>query len=563
MTPTDTQIAQLQQRYAQSQQLIDLLALQKLKSDKEAAARDMQLKMAQQQGAAGLPTIKDRLENEVMGMTKQEVAQQVTDVAQQRQQQQQQAMQQVAESGIAQNPAPNMQGFAGGGIVAFQSGGDTSSVLGRTFAPIIAPIKDAFSSLFGPGGVDVSAIESMSKEVEGLRRRKIELGGRLGTRQQSQQEADEYQRVSDKLAELELKLADMRSGGRKPDPEPTQGDKAMPFVEDKATRQALTKQNMQQLGIGKPSAAPPTPTQTPPPPADTTPQPQAQSGVQSLLAGLPKEFQSLPTDVAGTASTLMNQDPRVAQQEEERRIQAKLELTPQQRAIYESGVAERQRMMAELQNPERLRDEALRRGLMAASGGGTFASVGTGIMNTETQQRTAQQKAFEEMQKAREGLVGIDRQAVVDAINAGKGIGAQVSKERTDGLTQGRSLFGDLATLESQERDRLTRERIADKQIAGEIKAARIASEGRLQAALMRVASGNTLDAKDLAEIEKLAAEGYEKYINTLGKDEKPVSEDTYRAKFMRRIGIDTSPEPAKGTLSKGKNGELVYNPAK
>ena len=35
----------LMQRYQQSQELLDLLALQKLKSEKEAAARDMQMQM--------------------------------------------------------------------------------------------------------------------------------------------------------------------------------------------------------------------------------------------------------------------------------------------------------------------------------------------------------------------------------------------------------------------------------------------------------------------------------------------------------------------------------------
>ena len=39
--------AALQQRYQQNQQLIDLLALQKLKSEKDAAAKEMQMQMAQ------------------------------------------------------------------------------------------------------------------------------------------------------------------------------------------------------------------------------------------------------------------------------------------------------------------------------------------------------------------------------------------------------------------------------------------------------------------------------------------------------------------------------------
>ena len=38
----------LEQRYAMTQDLLDLLALQKIKSQKEAAARQMQLQMAQQ-----------------------------------------------------------------------------------------------------------------------------------------------------------------------------------------------------------------------------------------------------------------------------------------------------------------------------------------------------------------------------------------------------------------------------------------------------------------------------------------------------------------------------------
>mgnify|MGYP000562465782 CR=1 FL=1 len=41
---------ELEQKYKQNQQLIDLLALQKIKSQKEAAAREMALKMAQQTG---------------------------------------------------------------------------------------------------------------------------------------------------------------------------------------------------------------------------------------------------------------------------------------------------------------------------------------------------------------------------------------------------------------------------------------------------------------------------------------------------------------------------------
>jgi len=113
----------LMQRYAQSQQLIDLLALQKLKSEKEAAARQMQMNAPGQ-----MPTVAQQREQQVMDMTKQEVAQRVGQVAQQQAKQQQDNLQRAAQSGIAQAPAPNMmpaQAMASGGIVAFAEGGTT------------------------------------------------------------------------------------------------------------------------------------------------------------------------------------------------------------------------------------------------------------------------------------------------------------------------------------------------------------------------------------------------------------------------------------------------------
>jgi hypothetical protein len=106
----------LEQRYAQDQQLIDLLALQKIKSDMEAAKRQMMMKSAQQGQS---PTVKQQREKEVLDMTKEDVAKRVTEVAQQRQQEEQQRMQQMMQSGLAQAPAPNMMSLAGGGIVAF------------------------------------------------------------------------------------------------------------------------------------------------------------------------------------------------------------------------------------------------------------------------------------------------------------------------------------------------------------------------------------------------------------------------------------------------------------
>jgi hypothetical protein len=124
----------LQQKYAVSQELVDLLALQKIKSEKEAAARQMQLQMGQQQAANGEPpTVAEQREKEVMDMTKQEMVQQQAGLMQQKQEQQQEGMQKLAQ-GIASAPGAQMaaqpQMMAAGGIVAF-AGPEGSQVKGE------------------------------------------------------------------------------------------------------------------------------------------------------------------------------------------------------------------------------------------------------------------------------------------------------------------------------------------------------------------------------------------------------------------------------------------------
>lgn len=132
----------LQQKYAQNQQLIDLLALQKLKSDKEEASRQMALSMGSQ---GKPPTIADQRESQVLDMTKKEVIDEQAGVMQNKMMQQRQAQQKLMQAagapqmpgqatpqpqeppsaGLAGLAAPNIQGMAGGGIVAFDQGGST------------------------------------------------------------------------------------------------------------------------------------------------------------------------------------------------------------------------------------------------------------------------------------------------------------------------------------------------------------------------------------------------------------------------------------------------------
>lgn len=124
----------LQKRYSQNQELMDLLAMQKLKTEKEAASREMALKAEQTPS-----TIAEQYEQQLVGMNKDEMAGQVAGVLGQKQKQAQQKQQamgmppqkpqgqrppmpQGAPQGIASQPRPNMQGMAQGGIIGYAAG---------------------------------------------------------------------------------------------------------------------------------------------------------------------------------------------------------------------------------------------------------------------------------------------------------------------------------------------------------------------------------------------------------------------------------------------------------
>ncbi len=127
--------AALQKRSAMSKELIDMLALQKITSEKDAAARDMQLQMEQQPG-----TIAQQLEQKAVGQTKNEMLKGVAGVMKNNQAKQQANMRRIASAGLpktaaagpppqglAAQPKPNMQMMAQGGIVGYANGGQAKA----------------------------------------------------------------------------------------------------------------------------------------------------------------------------------------------------------------------------------------------------------------------------------------------------------------------------------------------------------------------------------------------------------------------------------------------------
>jgi len=128
----------LQQKYAQTKDIFDLIALNTINEKVSAASREMRLRA----GAEGKPpTLYERAESQAVDNTKKEMIDEQAGVMQNKLREQQEAQKKLmqaagapsgvgASGGIASVPAPNMQGMAsmaGGGIVAFN--GETGSAV--------------------------------------------------------------------------------------------------------------------------------------------------------------------------------------------------------------------------------------------------------------------------------------------------------------------------------------------------------------------------------------------------------------------------------------------------
>jgi len=128
----------LQQKYAQTKDIFDLIALNTINEKVSAASREMRLRAAAQ---GKPPTLYERAESQAVDNTKKEMIDEQAGVMQNKLREQQEAQKKLmqaagapsgvgASGGIASVPAPNMQGMAsmaGGGIVAFN--GETGSAV--------------------------------------------------------------------------------------------------------------------------------------------------------------------------------------------------------------------------------------------------------------------------------------------------------------------------------------------------------------------------------------------------------------------------------------------------
>jgi hypothetical protein len=447
--------APLQQRYAMSQDLLDLLALQKIKSEKEAATRQMQMQMAQQQAqqGEGAMTVAQQREKEVMDMTKNELAQQRGETAQQQTEQQQANMQKLM-SGIARAPGaqavaqPKM--MAEGGIVAF-AGPEGSVVPDVSTGPALDAARQRRRA--ATEALQKFGLRQRQQNPEGFQAAQAELRAAEAALADAQK-AYEATMSAAGLDRPPRTRQDMGAAGRyqsaepfpvSPQPEVRTGPVVSDVYPDETKRgTAAGLASLPAAGPARPAApaAPPvratpmseTITATPRPPSSgpATPTPPTMDAV-SMIPGLKESIQA---DVA--------RDPEAAQRAQEDRIRKMFELTPEQRAVYEQGIAQRQKMFEEQYDPERQRREGLKQFLIGAGGrryGEFGAGAGAGIAYDEGQ-RAQRLKDFEAMQKSREGLVGLEREGIKPAIEGGlKGLEA-ASGLRRQGQASGSNIFG-------------------------------------------------------------------------------------------------------------------------
>jgi len=435
----------LEQRYAMSQDLLDLLALQKIKSQKDAAARQMQMQMAQQQAQNGEAsmTVAQQREKEVTDMTKNELAQQRGDTAEQQASKQQEMMQKMM-GGVASAPGAAMaaqpQAMAAGGIVGYAEGGAVG---------------------FSAGG-DVDAARERRKAAQqklytyGLRQRQKDPTGFQAAQAELQAAQDALQ-AAEKIYAAEMAAAGANKLISKDAPigtaariEQAQAPARAPAAvsEAQATAAAGPQAAVPPRAPVVPAAPPPAAPPVPRPPA---PAPAAAPAGLLTLPGAPpavtlgevKPQGDFGTKLQAAALKSAQIDAGAEQLKEEKRITDKMALSPEQRNVYNEGIAGLQQMYGEQYDPERQRQEGLKRFLIGA-GGRRYGELGGGAataMDYDAAQRAAKLKEFGDVQKARTGLIDIDRANVKEGIGAGQKAYEQGSLSQRQGLQSGTTAY--------------------------------------------------------------------------------------------------------------------------
>lgn len=517
--------APLQQRYAVSQDLLDLLALQKIKSEKDAAVRQMQMQMAEQQAAQGQEpmTVAQQREKEVMDMTKNELAQQRGATANQQVAQQQQAMQKLM-GGIASAPgaaaAAQPKMMATGGIVAFA--GDDPRVGSKVPNPNDIP-EDAKEELeraqregdraamlntikkLAAAGYDVATLIPrglMGAFESGVTRPLRALGVPIPYLPESAYGGDRTSMtpMMDKLR-------------REEETQQSTPPAVSDTYPDETARGAAAGLQPQAQGLGALGAAVGDFTTAAGTPAAAPALAKLRSPAQT---GLPQE-NAFGQEVQQGIRGLLGQKPDVAAQTGREEAMKFLGMPEAERKARAAQRAEVEAMDKAMFDPERQRQQQLENFLLGAAGQGsigrTLGAGGRSAVNFERSQADLQRKRLLERQKMLTDEFAIDRGTREKAYEGGEKRYGEAAADVRTGTQLGTSIRNVDRQLENAGLDRDSRERIAELQAQVQQEVARATRENTLEIRRQTLMSTIT---NNKAKAEALAAKAFDKRIDSI-----------------------------------------------
>jgi hypothetical protein len=420
----------LQQRYAANQELLDLLALQRLKSEKDDAMRKVQMEMEQNP-----QTIKQQKESQLLEMTKQDLTNQTAGIMQNAQKKQQKNMQRVAKQGSA-NPQQvqkmqaglgalaqrqQQQGqapmrMAAGGIVAFAEGGITQADIdayrrgGGQSRRSRAKMTDEQirAILERAAGPDTSGYE-MVQTRRGLRRKPMAL-------------APVELEAPIETAELEEKDVETAPVIPKLDVEPTTGG---PVVTEEVVEETPTEAEAPQglaamLQENKLKA----------PEIDTTGINANQAG-KNILAGAgigAQDPDGARTTARADAATFLKRDEK--------------------RDKMNEYLKELKAMDVSQQDPKKLRDQEISAFLRGTAGGGSFGQTMAGGSQGMADERSAQEKSSRDRLLSR---LNIEKSAMDMDLNIAKSAQASGDSAYAQAMQNQRTIASVLSQTRGQE----------------------------------------------------------------------------------------------------------------
>ena len=389
--------AALQKRYMQSQELIDLLAMQKMKSEKAAYARDMQMKMESKPS-----TIAQQYEAELAGTTKDDMLKNVGGVLQNKQAMAQKNINKVASadprtSGIAGAPAPNMTRMAGGGIIGFA--GPDGSQVPQDREEQIRILRNRYSS-------NLISKDEYEQQAAQIRSKAPNSPGALAAYKKSDdlffatsknRQGDEdrsvisnkntqsfnpsinfEQEVDDKTGEnmpvgaqqLATEVDNFEGAGIGKLPAPNFGvsGNGLEGLLQKPEKKIISEEKTDPVVPNVISAQPEANTNT--------------SGIGAVAYDAPDYSElSLNDPVKAAIKAQLEEDPQAAVD-----FQAR---TPEEQAMIDRLLQERMDMRKDITDPNRLSDDMLLSGLLAgpsSTAGGAFRNMGRGILGAQQMQ---------------------------------------------------------------------------------------------------------------------------------------------------------------------------------